>query len=107
MEIYTVKDDTIELSKKLTHKDIAFISDGKVGYIWKGKNATDLDELNETDIRRSIQNLLEQIIDSVGEKLGPKFIEDFKRSLESFYLLRIEEMGVNLHLIQLRHQMKG
>lgn len=68
---------------------------------------TNLNELNETDVRRSIQNLLEQIIDSIGEKLSQKFIDDFKNSLENFYLLKIEEMGVNLHLIQLRHQIRG
>jgi len=67
---------------------------------------TNLDEISETDIRRSIQNLLEKIIDNFGEKLGQQFIDDFKDCLDNFYLLKVEEIGVNLHLIQLRHQMK-
>ena len=65
---------------------------------------TNLDEISETDIRRAIQKLLEEIAISLGEELGEKFIEKFKNSLEKSYLLRIEEMGVNLHLIQLRQE---
>jgi hypothetical protein len=68
---------------------------------------TNLDEISETDVRRSIQKLLEEIIDSLDEKLGQKFINEFKNSLEKNCLLRIEEMGVNLHMIQLRHEMLG
>jgi len=68
---------------------------------------TNLDEIGETEIRRSIQRLLEEIIDSLGEELGRKFINEFKNSLEKNCLLRIEEMGVNLHMIQLRHEMLG
>jgi len=68
---------------------------------------TNLDEISETDVRRAIQKLLEEIIDSLGGKLGQKFINEFKNSLEKNCLLRIEEMGVNLHMIQLRHEMLG
>jgi len=65
------------------------------------------DEISETDVRRSIQKLLEEIIDSLGEELGQKFINEFKNSLEKNCLLRIEEIGVNLHMIQLRHELLG
>ncbi len=68
---------------------------------------TNLDEISETDVRRAIQKLLEEIIDSLGEKLEQKFINEFKNSLEKNCLLRIEEMGVNLHMIQLRHELLG
>jgi hypothetical protein len=68
---------------------------------------TNLDEISETDARRAIQKLLEEIIDSLGGKLGQKFINEFKNSLEKNCLLRIEEMGVNLHMIQLRHELLG
>ncbi|MCK5458925.1 MAG: hypothetical protein KAI20_03470 [Thermoplasmatales archaeon] len=66
---------------------------------------TNLDEISETDIRRSIQKLLEEIIDSLGAELGQKFINKFKDSLEKNCLLQIEEMGVNLHMIQLRQEL--
>ena len=68
---------------------------------------TNLDEISETDVRRAIQKLLEEIIDSLGGKLGQKFINEFKNSLEKNCLLQIEEMGVNLHMIQLRHELLG
>jgi len=68
---------------------------------------TNLDEISETDVRRAIQKLLEEIIDSLGGKLGQKFINEFKNSLEKNCLLQIEEMGVNLHMIQLRHDLLG
>ena len=66
---------------------------------------TNLDEISETDIRRSIQKLLEEIISSLGAELEHKFITEFKNSLEKNCLLRIEEMGVNLHMIQLRQDL--
>jgi len=68
---------------------------------------TNLDEISETDVRRAIQKLLEEIIDYLGGELGQKFINEFKNSLEKNCLLRIEEMGVNLHMIQLRHELLG
>ncbi len=68
---------------------------------------TNLDEISETDVRRSIQKLLEEIIGSLGEELGQKFINEFKNSLGKNCLLRIEEIGVNLHMIQLRHELLG
>jgi hypothetical protein len=61
------------------------------------------DSISETDARRAIQKLLQAIVDSLGEKLGNQFIHEFKSSLEKKYLTRIEEIGVNLHMIEL-HQ---
>ena len=59
------------------------------------------DSISETDARRAIQKLLGTIVDSLGEKLGNQFIQEFKISLDKKYLVRIEEMGVNLHMIEL------
>ncbi len=64
-----------------------------------------LDEISETDIRRSIQKLLEEIIDSLGEDMGKRFINEFKNCLEKSCLSQIEEMGVNLHMLQLRQEL--
>ena len=47
----------------------------------------------------------EEIVGSLGAELEHKFITEFKNSLEKNYLLRIEEMGVNLHMIQLRQEL--
>jgi len=68
---------------------------------------SNIDDISETDIRRSIQKLLVDIIDSIGEELGGRFITEFKNSLEKNCLLQIEEMGVNLHMVQLRQEILG
>lgn len=64
-----------------------------------------LDDISETDIRRSIQKLLEEIIDSLGEDLRQRFINEFKNCLEKNCLSQIEEMGINLHMLQLRQDL--
>ncbi len=64
-----------------------------------------IDSINETDARRAIQQLLETTMESVEEKVRKEFIQQFKNSLEKKYLLKIQEMGVNLHMIELRQQM--
>ena len=63
------------------------------------------DSLSETDVRRAIQQLLEVIVSSLGEKPGNQFIQDFKDSLEKKYLLKLEEIGVNLHMIELHQEL--
>lgn len=64
-----------------------------------------IDSINETDARRAIQQLLETIMESLEEKVRKEFIQQFKNSLEKKYLLKIEEMGVNFHMIELRQEM--
>ncbi len=64
-----------------------------------------IDSINETDARRAIQQLLETTMESLEEKVRKEFIQQFKNSLEKKYLLKIQEMGVNLHMIELRQQM--
>jgi len=65
----------------------------------------DIDTISETDARRAIQHLLECIIESLGEKIGDAFISQFKNSLDKKYLSKIEEMGVNFHMIELHEAM--
>jgi len=64
-----------------------------------------IDSINETDVRRAIQQLLETIMESLEEKVRKEFIQKFKDSLEKKYLLKIQEMGVNFHMIELRQEM--
>jgi len=64
-----------------------------------------LNDISETDIRRSIQKLLEEIIDSLGKDSGQRFVNDFKNCLEKSCLSQIEEMGINLHMLQLRKEL--
>jgi hypothetical protein len=64
-----------------------------------------IDSISETEARHAIQQLLEEIVDSLGEKPGDEFIQDFKSSLEKKYLSKIEDIGVNLHMIELHHEL--
>ena len=67
--------------------------------------SSDTDSISETDVRRAIQKLLEEIVKTLGEQPGDEFIQTFKNSLEKKYLLKIEELGVNLHMIELHHEL--
>jgi hypothetical protein len=75
------------------------------GDIYQITIMNDLKNVNETDARRAIQKLLASIVNSLGEKQGDQFIHEFKSSLEKRYLSRIEEMGVNLHIIELHQEL--
>lgn len=65
-------------------------------------------EINSTrgsDLGRSIQRVIEEISKSMGEEPGMNFINKFKKHLGKAYVLRIEELGVNLHMIELRQNL--
>jgi len=66
-----------------------------------------MDAISETDARRAIHQLLEEIVDSLGEKPGDQFIQEFKNALEKKYLSKIEDIGVNFHMIELHHELAG
>jgi len=65
--------------------------------------SSDIDRISEGDARRAIQELLESIIENLEKDLREEFIQQFKKSLDKKYLSRIEELGVNFHLIELHH----
>ncbi len=60
MEFYIVNDENIKLSNKISHQDIIFILDGKAGYIWKGKQARNLDE---DMVNKMVQLITNKFID--------------------------------------------
>ena len=64
-----------------------------------------LDEVNNSETRRAIQKLLEEIINSFGDELGNHFIADFRNSLEKDCLNKIENLGVNLHMLELKQEL--
>ncbi len=63
---------------------------------------SEIETVRQSDIGRSIQKIIEGIVKLLGEDAGRYFIDKLKDQLGKAYLLRIEEMGVNLHLIELR-----
>lgn len=68
---------------------------------------TNLDEISESHLRRAIQKLLEEVIASLGEDLRGYFMDEFKNAMDKNSLFRIEKMGINLHMIQMRQEMLG
>ena len=65
----------------------------------------DLESIRPTQIGKAIQKIIENITLSLGDEAGRDFIKKFGDHLGKTYLLRIEEMGVNLHMIQLKQDL--
>ena len=65
----------------------------------------EIENVRESELGRSLQKIVENISTSLGEDAGEHFIDKFKNRLGKAYLLRIEEMGVNLHMIELKRSM--
>jgi hypothetical protein len=65
----------------------------------------DVDTVSIADLGRSLQKCLESIVVALGESAGKEFLEKFKNQLGKAYLLRMEKMGVNLHIIQIKQHM--
>lgn len=61
-----------------------------------------IEEVSPIELARAIQKLVERATFSLGEEAGKEFIDRFKEQLGKAYLNKIEQMGVNLHIVQLR-----
>lgn len=85
-----------------------FLSNVKVDGIHysEGLNAivvpSEIESVKESDLGRSLQKIIENIASSLGEDAGRYFIDKLREQLGKAYVLRIEEMGVNLHMIELK-----
>ncbi|RLF37178.1 MAG: hypothetical protein DRM99_01145 [Thermoplasmata archaeon] len=64
-----------------------------------------IDSVRASELGRSIQRIIEDISISLGEDAGRYFIDKLKKRLGKAYLLRIEELGVNLHMIELKRNL--
>jgi hypothetical protein len=105
LEFYLVEEDNITLSNKLTNKDIAFILDGKAGYIWKGTQATDLDEISAKKVEELIK---ERFVDisfelipdlEISEADNPKIIQiktEISRRLPTPAVMKIKEKPASI-----------
>jgi len=65
----------------------------------------ELNLIRESKLGRSIQKIIEDISVAMGEEPGMNFIDRFKKHLGKAYVIRIEELGVNLHMIELRQNL--
>ncbi|UCH72188.1 MAG: hypothetical protein JSW62_01175 [Thermoplasmatales archaeon] len=66
---------------------------------------SDIYSIGPGELGRGIQKIMENLAMSLGKEASPHFIDIFKRYLGKTYLLKIEEMGVNLHIVRLRQDL--
>ena len=64
-----------------------------------------IDSVRPSELGRMLQKIVERVTMALGEEAGRNFVDRFKEHLGKTYLLRIEEMGVNLHMIQLKQNL--
>jgi hypothetical protein len=73
----------------------------------QGKNGIivpkNINSVRASELGRCLQNIIENISIEMDEGYGKDFVDTFKSNLGRSYLLRIEELGVNLHMIELRN----
>jgi len=67
--------------------------------------SSDIDTASPVEVGKGIQKLIENVVFSLGEKAGRNFINKLKKRLGRAYLLRVEEMSINLYMIELRHNL--
>ncbi len=67
--------------------------------------SSDIDLVSPSEVGRGIQKLIEKVSSGLGEDAGQNFVDKLKFRLGKAYVLKMEEMGVNLHLVQLRQDL--
>jgi len=65
----------------------------------------EIESFRTSEIGRGLQKIIEEIAISLGEIAGKNFIDDFKKRIGKAYILKIEDMGVNLYMIELRQNL--
>jgi hypothetical protein len=66
----------------------------------------ELNSVRPSELGRGIRKIMEDLIGSLGEEAGSQFVEKFKKRVGKAHLLRIEEIGVNLHLMELKQNLR-
>jgi hypothetical protein len=65
----------------------------------------EIENVRESELGRGLQKVIETLIKSLGEEAGRNFVEKFRRRLGKAYILRVENIGVNLHMMELRQNL--
>ena len=65
----------------------------------------EIETVRTSELGKSLQKMIEKLISTLGEEAGEHFLDKFKNHLGKAYLLRIEEMGVNLHVVELKQNL--
>jgi hypothetical protein len=67
----------------------------------------DINEVRPAELGRGMQKIIESIVMSLGDDAGKNFINNFKKRVGKKKLVKIEEIGVNLHMIDLKKNLIG
>ncbi len=67
--------------------------------------SSEINSISPIEIGRAIQKIMENVSTSLGEEAGSDFLDMFKKRMGKAYILRMEEIGVNLHMIELRRNL--
>jgi len=62
----------------------------------------EINSVSPSDLGRGIQKIIEKVSTSLGEDAGRYFLDKLQKKVGKAYILRLEEIGVNLHMIELR-----
>jgi len=94
-----------------TEKRFVFFKDIKIDSmkIDEGEESvlisSDINSIRPSELGRGIQRIIENISVSLGDDAGKYFISKLKNRIGKAYILRIEEIGVNLHMIELKRNL--
>ena len=66
----------------------------------------EINSIRSSELGRGIRKIMEDIIGSLGEEAGSEFVNKFKKRVGKAHLMRIEEIGVNLHLMELKQNLR-
>jgi len=67
--------------------------------------SSEIESVKGYELGRAIQSVLEDIAGSLGKNAGLVYIQKFRRRLGKAYILRIEKLGVNLHMLELKQSL--
>jgi len=104
--ILTLDAELKEITKKYSALRYINIDDSKYS---EGYNAIsispDINIASTAEVGKGLQKLIEKITKSLGEEAGRIFLNKLKKQIGRAYMLRIEELGVNLYMIELKYSM--
>lgn len=67
--------------------------------------SSDIEFASRSEVGRGIHKLIEKIVLMLGDAAGMNFLDKLKKRIGKAYLLKIEEMGVNLYMIELKQSL--
>jgi len=92
-------EETYDFLKHVEVTDTRFIEDGVFINVM-----SDVNSVPSTEVGKAIHAIIVTMNDMLGRDAGHFFIKEISRSIGDEYYSTIEEMGVDLSLMQLEHE---